>query len=215
MSGQERQDLGRRPRGLTLEQAVEFMFDRAERNDRGCWICHLKPRPGDNPQTSFQGKDISIARLVLWWKIGRPLRSLRSSRPEYARHTCGEKRCINPAHLAAMVRINPTRLAARRRRVAGKKIVEAYREGATLQQIEDRYGVSITTSHIIIHRLAPGLMRGKGGPRRLVPSERDRRILENRRTGMTLEEIGELEGISRQRVYAVLKRWRATKFENR
>ena len=30
----------------------------------------------------------------------------------------------------------------------------------------------------------------------------------NRKAGMTLAEIGELEGISRQRVHAVLKRWR-------
>ena len=197
MSGQERQDLGRRPRGLTLEQAVEFMFDRAERNDRGCWICHLKARGGGNPNTTFQGKEISIARLVLWWKIGRPLRSLRSSRPEYARHTCGEKRCINPAHLAVD-----------RKRVTGKQIVEAYRKGATLEQIGKRYGVAFSHVHAMLLKLAPELRRGKPRPRQSDPNERERRMLEARRAGLTLAEIGKQEGLTRQRVHAILKRLR-------
>lgn len=85
--------------------------------------------------------------------------------------------------------------------------MEAYREGATLLQIRDRYGAPLATLHRIIHRRAPGLMRAKGGPRLSVPSERNRRILENHRAGMSLAEIGRREGISRQRVFTVLRRW--------
>ena len=184
--------------GDLLEKTVRALFDKAERQDGGCWISHVKTRPGRGPRTTFQGKETTLMALVLWWKTGRPLRSPASPSPEHARRTCGEKRCINPAHLKVV----------RFRRIAPTEVVEAYREGATLHQLADRYGVPVITCHRIIHELAPGLMRGKGAPRRSMPSARDRRILENRRTGMSLGAIGELEGISNQRVSAVCKRWR-------
>ena len=88
------------------------------------------------------------------------------------------------------------------------EIVEAYREGATLDQVAERCGVSWRTVHRTIRAVAPRILRRQGAPRRPDPSERDRRILANRQAGMTLAEIGELEGISRQRVSIVLKRWR-------
>ena len=184
-----------------LEKTVQVMFDKAERQDGGCWISHVQARPGRGPRTTFQGKEITLMALVLRWKTGRPLRSPTSPSPEYARRTCDEKCCINPAHLKVV----------RFRRIAPTEVVEAYREGATLQQLADRYGVPLISCHRIIHELAPGLMRGKGAPRRSTPSERDRRILENRQTGMSLGAIGELEGISNQRVSAVCKRWRHAK----
>ena len=88
------------------------------------------------------------------------------------------------------------------------EIVEAYREGATLDQVADRCGVSWRTVYRTIRAIAPWILRRQGAPRRPDPNERDRRILENRRAGMTLAEIGELEGLSRQRVHVILKRWR-------
>ena len=111
-------------------------------------------RPGRGPRTTFQGKETTLMALVLWWKTGRPLRSPASPSPEHARRTCGEKRCINPAHLK-VVRFG---------RIAPTEVVEAYREGATLHQLADRYGVPVITCHRIIHELAPGLMRGKARP---------------------------------------------------
>ena len=86
--------------------------------------------------------------------------------------------------------------------------MEAYREGATLSQVGKRYGMSNRTVLTRIRAVAPWILRRRGPIPRPDPNERDRRIIANRQKGMTLAEIGELEGISRQRVHAILKRWR-------
>ena len=87
-------------------------------------------------------------------------------------------------------------------------ILEAYRAGASLAEVGERYGISWRTVHRRIRKAAPWIMRRAGNPPPLEPNERDRRIIENRRAGMTLAEIGELENISHQRVHFILKRWR-------
>ena len=89
-----------------------------------------------------------------------------------------------------------------------EELLVAYRAGATLDEVAARYGVSWRTVYRKIRRAAPWIMRSPGNPRRPEPNERDRRIMESRRAGMTLEEIGESEGISRSRVHTILKRWR-------
>ncbi len=86
--------------------------------------------------------------------------------------------------------------------------MRAYRQGATLEQVADRYGIVWITAYRRIRRAAPWIIRPKGNPPATEPSERDRKVLESRRAGMTLAEIGELEGISHQRVHQILKRWR-------
>lgn len=88
------------------------------------------------------------------------------------------------------------------------EIVEAYREGASLDRVADRFGVSWRTVYRTIRAVAPWILRRQGAPKQPDPNERDRRILARRQAGMTLAEIGELEGISLQRVHVILKRWR-------
>lgn len=89
-------------------------------------------------------------------------------------------------------------------------LVAAYMEGATLEQVGERFGISWRTVHRRIRKVAPWIMRPRGNTRRADPTERERRIFEMRRAGMSLHMIGDLEGISRQRVHAILKRWRYT-----
>lgn len=89
-----------------------------------------------------------------------------------------------------------------------RDFVEAYSAGATLDEVAERYGVSWRTVYRRIRKVAPWIMRERGPPPTAEPNERDRRIMENRRAGMTLAAIGELEGITPSRVHAVLKHWR-------
>ena len=89
-----------------------------------------------------------------------------------------------------------------------EEILVAYRAGASLAEVGERYGISWRTVHRRIRKAAPWIMRSPGNPPPPEPNERDLRIIANRRAGMTLVEIGELEGISHQRVHSILKRWR-------
>ena len=54
-------------------------------------FCHGKPR---YPTIRFDGKQQLASRLILSWKIGRPLRQ-----GELACHSCDTPACVNPDHL--------------------------------------------------------------------------------------------------------------------
>ena len=87
-------------------------------------------------------------------------------------------------------------------------LVAAYREGLTLEEVGERFGISWRTVHRRIRKAAPWVMRSPGNPPPKEPNERDLRIIENRRAGMKLREIAALEGITHQRVFNILKRWK-------
>ena len=86
-----------------------------------------------------------------------------------------------------------------------RQMVEAYREGATLQQVADRFGVSPGMVARTVRRIAPEATRSKGPPPRLSSTEA-RQVVEAYREGATLQEVGDRFGVSGAVVARAIRR---------
>ena len=112
------------------------------------------------PSITMQGKKELISRLMLSWKIGRPLYE-----GECALHDCDNPRCIRPEHLSLGSREKNNRdMKERGRSSRGSerplaKLTEAqaveirtlYKKGEiTENKLASRFGVSSSTIHRIL-----------------------------------------------------------------
>ena len=88
----------RRPRGMTLEEAVEYELGRAVR-DGGCLLTQGSRYPSGYGRVITGRRHHSLSRLVLERKLGRKLR-----RDEVTRHLCHNPPCIEPRHLVPISR---------------------------------------------------------------------------------------------------------------
>ena len=84
----------RPPQGLSRAERVAWCLAQTKPDERGC-----REYPGAHNgrgycQIYFAGRIVVLPRLVLEDKLGRPL-----SADEQTRHTCDNRRCINPDHL--------------------------------------------------------------------------------------------------------------------
>ena len=84
----------RRPR-MTAAETVEWVLGLAKRTADGCWLWTKAVDQRGFAQMRFGGRIMTAHRFVLLHKGGPP------EEPQaIARQTCGNRRCVNPAHLA-------------------------------------------------------------------------------------------------------------------
>ena len=125
-----------RPRGMTLEDAVEYELGRAVR-DGGCLLTQGSRYPSGYGRVITGRRHHSLSRLVLERKLGRKLR-----RDEVTRHLCHNPPCIEPRHLVPISRADnakDTINAVYQPRVRGEAHPNAKLVDQLVREIRARY----------------------------------------------------------------------------
>lgn len=88
--GKELKPIGWKPAPAPLSERIEARTIKG----KGCWFWAGFHADNGRPMLSVEGRNRLVARLVLMLNVGSP----PPGKPN-ACHSCGNKRCINPAHL--------------------------------------------------------------------------------------------------------------------
>lgn len=133
---------------------LEVIIDNSVRDANGCWIWQQALNKDGYGCKGYNGKWYLAHRLA--WE------AVNGTIPEGMRvcHKCDVTSCVNPDHLFIGTQQDNMKDAASKRRISSQRIydediqdIRSLRsEGQTLQQIADRYSVTMQAVHKALKR---------------------------------------------------------------
>ena len=82
---------------MSLDELVQYCLDNRVEQVGNCLLYTRSLSGNGYAQVIWKGKAFRLHRLVCEWKHGP---TLLAGKDAYAIHRCGNRRCINPDHLA-------------------------------------------------------------------------------------------------------------------